>query len=186
MSPPSHRGSGSESGLGRRLTYGLMALQFRVRDLVLPRDQVLAEVGIEPGDTVVDFGCGPGGYVEATSRRVGGHGCVVAVDCNPLALQSVKRLASRRGLANVKTVLTSGSTELPDQSVDVCLMYDMFHDLDDPSGVLAEVHRVLKDGGVLSFSDHHLDSNGAIDTMVRTGLFAHTATGARTITFVKR
>lgn len=46
---------------------------------------------------------------------------------------------------------------LPDNSVDVVLLYDTFHDLSDPDGVLEELHRVLKLNGILSFTDHHME-----------------------------
>lgn len=59
-------------------------------------------------------------------------------------------------LANVETIHSDCKTGLPDNSVDAVLLYDTFHDLSDPDGVLEELHRVLKPDGILSFSDHHM------------------------------
>jgi trans-aconitate methyltransferase len=46
------------------LSFKLMDLAFKIRDFISPRINVLEEVGIEPGNTVLDYGCGPGSYNE--------------------------------------------------------------------------------------------------------------------------
>ena len=56
----------------------------------------------------------------------------------------------------MKVILSDCSTGLPDDSVDVVLLYDTFHGLARPADVLRELHRVLKTDGVLSFHDHHM------------------------------
>jgi hypothetical protein len=43
--------------------FRLMALEFGIRDLLRPRIVILKEVGIKPGDSVLDYRCGPGGYI---------------------------------------------------------------------------------------------------------------------------
>lgn len=45
--------------------FKLMSLMFKVRDLLRPRLDVLQEAGIESGFSVLDFGCGPGGYIHS-------------------------------------------------------------------------------------------------------------------------
>ena len=40
-----------------------MSFLFKIRDLFLPRKNVLKEVGIRPGFHVLDYGCGPGAYL---------------------------------------------------------------------------------------------------------------------------
>jgi len=45
------------------LSFKLMSLGFKVRDLLRPRSDVLKEAGIESGFSVLDFGCGPGSYI---------------------------------------------------------------------------------------------------------------------------
>ncbi len=46
------------------LSFKLMDLAFKIRDFISPRINVLEEVGIEPGNTVLDYGCDPGSYNE--------------------------------------------------------------------------------------------------------------------------
>ena len=60
-----------------------MSLIFWLRDKVVPPLQVLNEVGIEPGYSVLDFGCGPGGFTIAAAKLVGTSGEVFAADIHP-------------------------------------------------------------------------------------------------------
>ncbi|MDI6886277.1 MAG: methyltransferase domain-containing protein [archaeon] len=56
--------------------------------------------------------------------------------------------------------------------VDVVLLYDTFHTLGDPNGVLEELHRVLKPDGILSFSDHHMKENEIVSEVTSTYSFS--------------
>lgn len=167
------------------LHFRLMSLEFKLRDLLSPRKNVLAEVGIGPGFHVLDFGCGPGGYVAATAELVGESGRVFALDVHPLAVRSVQGIASNKGLANVETIHSDCATGVPDASIDVVLLYDTFHALSDPDAVLKELHRVLKTGGTLSFSDHHMKEDDLISSLTHGGLFRLSAKGKRTYAFVR-
>ena len=148
-----------------------MALMFRIRDLVRPRRRILEEARLRRGMTVLDYGCGPGSYTILAARAVGPAGRVHAADIHHLAVRRVEELALAEGLANVWTVRTDRATGLPDGSVDTVLLYDVLHDLTDPRGVLAELHRVLGPGGTLSVSDHHMSFREAVDAVTRDGLF---------------
>jgi len=139
--------------------FKLMSLGFKIRDFFSPRKNVLVEAEIKPGFHLLDYGCGPGGYVIDASEIVGDSGRIYALDMNPLAIQRVRAIVSKKGLANVEAICSDCETGLPDNSVDVVLLYDTFHTLDNPDGVLEELHRVLKPDGVLSFSDHHMKEN---------------------------
>jgi SAM-dependent methyltransferase len=76
-------------------------------------------------------------------------------------------------------------TGLLDNSVDVVLLYDIFHALSDPNRVLEELHRVLKHDGILSFSDHHMKENEIISKITNRGLFKLSGKGKNTYTFLK-
>jgi ubiquinone/menaquinone biosynthesis C-methylase UbiE len=168
--------------LQSNLDFGLMSLVIRARDLRLPRREILKEIGIQTGFRVLDFGCGPGSYVPAVSEMVGPSGKVYALDIHPLAVESVQRLVSKRGITNVETILSNCRTRLPDDSIDVVLLYDIYHDLAEPEGVLNELHRVLKPDGMLSFNDHHMKDE---EVMARIGagiLFRLASKGRMTYT----
>ncbi len=162
-----------------------MALQFRLRDLFLSRDKVLGEVGIRPGFTVLDYGCGPGSYILPAWRLIGESGRLYALDRHPLAVAAVRRLVARRELANVETIHSDGRTGLSDGSIDVVLLYDTFHALRDRRGVLGELHRVLKPEGILSFSDHHMAGHEIASALTDGKLFRLASKGERTYGFAK-
>lgn len=170
---------------GSSLSFKLMALSFKLRDLLLPRMKILEEVGIEPGFSVLDYGVGPGSYVIPTSRLVGEKGKVYALDINPLAIERVQRIIEKKGLANVETIHSDCKTGLPDESIDVILLYDTFHEIDNPTELLAELYRVLKPNGILSFSDHHMREKEILSRLTSGGLFQLSKKGERTYSFSK-
>ncbi|MDY6835896.1 MAG: methyltransferase domain-containing protein [Chloroflexota bacterium] len=167
------------------ISYRIMSLILKVRDLFSPRIKVLEEVGIETGFHVLDYGCWPGSYIAGVSRSVGDSGKVYALDIHPLAISKVKALASSKSLTNVETILSACDTSLPDNSIDVVLLYDIFHHLSRPIDVLHEIHRVLKDNGILSVSDHHMKDSEISSRMVEGNLFTLLRRDRKTHTLVK-
>jgi len=160
-----------------------MSTIFRIRDWLSPRHPILQEVNIRPGDKVLDFGCGPGGYVPAIAQLVGETGLVYALDLHPLAIQSVQALARKQNLRNIKTIQSNGPTGLPADSLDAVLLYDIFHMLKQPDTILAELHRVLKAGGILSVIEPHWDQQRTIAGISQGGRFQLVTKGAKTLTF---
>jgi ubiquinone/menaquinone biosynthesis C-methylase UbiE len=167
------------------LDFRVMSFMYKFRDLFSPRTSVLKEVGIQPGFRVLDYGCGLGSYIVALAEMVGSSGKIYALDIHPFAIQTVKRLASNRGLINVKTIQSDCKTGLPDSSIDVVLLYDTFHDLSEPNNVLRELHRVLRPTGILSFSDHHMKDADILSRVTAGDLFKLSSRGNKTYTFDK-
>jgi ubiquinone/menaquinone biosynthesis C-methylase UbiE len=101
-----------------------MAFLFQVRDLIRPRENILAEVELEPNLHVLDFGCGPGSYTLLAAQQVGATGKVYALDIQPTAIKYVQEAAQKRGLTNIETIRSDCATGLADESIDVVLLYD--------------------------------------------------------------
>jgi ubiquinone/menaquinone biosynthesis C-methylase UbiE len=82
-------------------------------------------------------------------------------------------------------IVRANISGLSDNSVDVVLLYDTFHDLYQPDDVLGELHRVLKSGGTLSFSDHHMKEKEILAKVTNTGMFKLSKKCKRTYSFLK-
>jgi ubiquinone/menaquinone biosynthesis C-methylase UbiE len=163
-----------------------MSVILKLRDFFHPRQDVLKEVGIKPGFRVLDYGCGPGGYVIDTARLVGETGTVYALDIHPLAIQRVQNIAKKNHLSNVKTICSDCKTGLPDNSIDVVLLYDIFHMFSDPQAILTELHRVLKPDGILSFNDHHMKQEAILAGVTNSQLFKLSEKEEGTYSFLKQ
>ena len=171
--------------LQNNLGFRLMALGYKFRDFFLPRRDVLGEMGIKVGSTILDYGCGPGGYVAAAVEMVGKSGKIYALDIHPLAIEKVQRIISKKRLTNVETINSDCKTGLADESVDIVLLYDIFHALSAAGEVLTELHRVLRAEGILSFSDHHMEEDKIVSEVTGSGLFRLLRKGEKTYSFAK-
>ena len=165
------------------LRFHMMRIGFAFRDHSIHPPRVLTDIGVGPGQSVLDFGCGPGSYTLEAARILGPEGTVYAADSNRHAIRHVENRAQDSGLTNVITIHTEGPTDLPDASVDVALLFDVYHELDRPERVRSELNRVLKPTGLLAFSDHHMDPDDIKPAMSRDGLFRLHGVRARTYIF---
>jgi ubiquinone/menaquinone biosynthesis C-methylase UbiE len=162
-----------------------MALKYRFRDLFSPPARVLAEADIGEGSRVLDFGCGPGSFTLAAANLVGESGRVYALDVHPLAVNTVEALALKKRLGNIQVIQSDCETGLADQSVDTVILFDTFHHLSNPADILSELHRVLKEDGVLSFSDHHMSEADILSSVTQGGLFRPGEKGRHTHGFTR-
>jgi ubiquinone/menaquinone biosynthesis C-methylase UbiE len=167
------------------LWFRLMAAEFKIRDALKPRKNIIEEVGIKQGFKVLDYGCGPGGYILPVSELIGETGKLYALDVLPVAIDMVKNLAKKSNLKNVETILSDCNTGLQNDTIDVVLLYDTFHDLDNQNSVLQELHRVLKPNGTLSFSDHHMKEADITSAITKQDLFRLSGKGKYTYSFAK-
>jgi ubiquinone/menaquinone biosynthesis C-methylase UbiE len=165
--------------------FRIMALEFAVRDLLSPRKNMIAGIGIKAGDNILDFGCGPGAYLLPAEKLIGPGGHYYALDAQPLAIQSVEDLSRKNKLANVTTILSDCATGLASASIDVIFLYDILHGIDSRSPVFNELQRVLKTGGMLSVNDHHLKNAKIIDKITATGLFKLKTTFSKSLAFAR-
>jgi ubiquinone/menaquinone biosynthesis C-methylase UbiE len=165
--------------------FRVISLIFKLRDFLRPREEILREAEIGTAAYVLDYGCGPGSYTLLAAEMVGPSGRVYALDIHPLAIEKVQKAALKRGLANVETILSDCATGLENGSIDVVLLYDVFHDLGDQRGVLQELHRVLRPNGSISFSDHHMKDSDIVSRVAKTGLFTLARKGEKTHTFAR-
>lgn len=109
---------------------------------------------IEPGETILDLGCGAGIDSILAAHRTGPTGRVVALDFLPEMLERTAAAAAEAGLENVETLEAEmEAILLPDASVDHVISNGVINLSPRKRRVLAECARVLRPGGKLSVAD---------------------------------
>ena len=116
-------------------------------------DTLIAQAELADGQRVLEIGCGTGN-VTVRAKRAEPGAEVVGTDPDPLALARAQRKA--RGLTGIR-FQRAYAQELPcgDGEFDRVLSSMMLHHLDDDvkAATAAEIHRVLRPGGVLHIVD---------------------------------
>ena len=109
---------------------------------------------IEPGETILDLGCGAGIDSVLAARRAGPDGRVIGLDFLPEMLKRTTAAAAEAGLENIETLEAEmEAIPLPDESVDHVISNGVINLSARKRRVLAECARVLKPGGKFSVSD---------------------------------
>ncbi len=108
-------------------------------------DEVLRELGLRRGMSVLDVGTGAGFYLPYLAKAVGEEGKVYAVDIEPLAVEYAKEKVEDLGLSRVEVLLSEENhIPLSDNLVDFVFMAFVFHELENPVSFMEEVKRVCK------------------------------------------
>ena len=130
------------------------------RDAWQRPDQVMDFLEIAEGSVVADLGAGGGWFTIRLANRVGPNGRVYAQDIQPEMIGAIDRRVEREGLKNVKTVLgTARDPKLP-APVDVVLIVDAYHEMDDPQALLRNVRSSLKRGGRVGIVEFTKNGHG--------------------------
>jgi arsenite methyltransferase len=109
---------------------------------------------VEPGEVVVDLGCGAGTDLLIAAQMTGPEGRVVGVDMTAGMLQRARASAGEMGLGNVELRESLIETlPLDDASVDVVISNGVIDLVPDKDAVLDEIDRVLRPGGRLQIAD---------------------------------
>jgi SAM-dependent methyltransferase len=116
--------------------------------------EVLDFLGVGPGVTVADIGAGAGYYTVRAARKVGPTGRVIAEDVVPDFLKNLQQRIAREHLSNV--VLDLGEPHdprLPPRSVDLVLLVHMYHEVEQPYGLLYNLLPALRDRARIAVID---------------------------------
>ena len=132
----------------------LAKFEIESREVFAARKEIIAAVGLEPGDRIADVGSGTGLYLAAFSAAVGPAGRVYAVDISPRLTEFIERRIRDEKLGNVATVRsTPTSTTLQPDSVTHAFVCDAYHHFDRYPEMLASIHAALQPGGELVVVD---------------------------------
>ena len=113
--------------------------------------EMLDQLNLKDGLVVCDMGSGDGYHTLQIAPRVGPSGKVVAVDIQPQMLQELSRKLAEKKFENVETVLGElWDPKLPEKSVDLVLMVDVYHEFSHPVQMLAALRKALKPNGLIA------------------------------------
>jgi SAM-dependent methyltransferase len=111
----------------------------------------LGELGLRPGQTALDLGCGPRGILDLLADAVGPGGRVVGLDADPAHVTAARQFAFSQGLANVEVLAGDARhTGLPAESFDLVHTRTLLVTIPEPAAVVAEMARLARPGGLVA------------------------------------
>ena len=120
------------------------------RDAQEQPDKVVKRLKLPKGGTVVDLGAGVGYFTWRMAKAVGDDGKVIAVDIQPGMIDRLRQTLDEHDVTNVEPVLGSEEDpKLPVDAVDLVLLVDVYHELQQPEKTMEHVRRALKPDGRL-------------------------------------
>ncbi len=124
------------------------------RDAWQKPDALVAALHLERGQRVADLGAGTGYFSRVLSNAVGPDGTVFAVEIEPNLVTYLRDRAEREGTRNVVPILASAADpHLPAGLVDVVLIVDTYHHVDDRIVYFRNLRRVLRAAGRVAIVD---------------------------------
>ena len=120
--------------------------------------KLLKALGVKPGQTVCDLGCGNGFYTLQLAKLVGKHGRALAVDIQPEMLALLRQRAQEAGLDNIEPILgTQVDPKLPKGEVDLILLVDVYHEFSYPARMLRAMRESLKPNGRIALAEFRME-----------------------------
>ena|SRR5688572_11544937 len=114
----------------------------RIAGLKIP--EVIAGMKLRPGDVVADLGAGSGPFVVPLSKAVSAKGKVLAVEIDRNFFPHIQRKAKAAGVSNVQTVAGEQTDARLPEPVDVALLHDVLHHIENPPAYLKSLTKYLK------------------------------------------
>ncbi|MFD0273040.1 class I SAM-dependent methyltransferase [Kitasatospora sp. NPDC127111] len=153
-SPDSSHGTATPSSYEAELarTRAFFAVRAAGWDARFPDDgpryaAAIAGLGLRPGDTVLDAGCGTGRALPLLRAAVGPDGRVFGADVTPEMLHEA---ATRHAGAATLLLADCARLPLPDAVLDAVFAAGLVSHLPDPARALRELARVTRPGGTLA------------------------------------
>jgi precorrin-6B methylase 2 len=148
--------------MGREIAHVMSAaggdwLERSTRQQEEDADAAIAALPLRPNSVVADIGAGSGYYSFRIAAKLP-QGKVYAVEVQDEFIASLEARKKAEGKTNVTVV--KGSAEapnLPEASVDLAIMVDVYHELEYPKEMLQAIHKALKPDGKLLLLEYRTE-----------------------------
>lgn len=129
--------------------FGIEWLERPEREFEENSTMLIKNMQLQPGMNVADIGAGSGYHSRLISKLIG-NGKVYAVDVEPVMLVYLKQRIEQEKLSNIIPVLgTSTSVSLPNESIDMMFLADVYHEFSHPYEMGQSMYNALKKDGRL-------------------------------------
>jgi ubiquinone/menaquinone biosynthesis C-methylase UbiE len=127
---------------------------------VLKVDEVIAKLGLKPGDIVADIGSGSGSFSIPMAKAIAPNGILYAVDIDQAMLDHVAGRAKEAGVTNLRTVLGEyDDPKLPAKTVDVAFFHRVLHMIEHRQAYLNATAKYLKPDGQVVVIDKNREKS---------------------------
>jgi len=119
---------------------------------------LLQRLGVRPGSTILDLGCGNGFFTFPAAVAMGENGMIIAADTSEQMLLLLNRRVPHENIQVLQ--VEEVSMDVDTGSVDAAVAIALYHEFKAPRKNLKELKRVLKPGGILLILDWDPESDG--------------------------
>ena len=124
-----------------------------LRNIFLSPKSLLKRLDLRDNHTVLEIGPGPGYFSVPVARQLR-KGTLVLLDLQQEMLDMCRRRLEKRGIANVEYVCADGARlGFESKRFDCVFMVTVIGEVKNKDACLREIHRTLKEGGILSISE---------------------------------
>lgn len=114
----------------------------------------IAYLRLQPGEKILDLGCGRGNETIEAAKVVGNNGFAWGLDLTPRMIDLAMERARSEGVGNTAFILgTMENIPLPDNSLDAIISNCAINHVPDKAAVYREIYRLLNSGGRFVVSD---------------------------------
>jgi FkbM family methyltransferase len=129
--------------------FGIDWLEREEREMEENTSLLLKNLAVKPGMVVADIGAGSG-YHSALLSKMVGTGKVFAVDVEPEMIAYLNARIKQEKLSRIVPVLsTEQKVSLPENTIDMMLLVDVYHEFSFPYEMALSMLAALKQGGKL-------------------------------------
>lgn len=133
---------------------------------------MMRALGIKVGDSVLEFGCGPGRYVVPLSQVVGRNGRVFAIERDDDSIAKLHERLADLTDPSVVDIRQSSSIDVASMfnpnALDAVLLFDVLQYVEDWDALFLGLSRVLKPSGHIHIYPAALPHPGSVDINLAT------------------